>query len=96
MPHSNGQHEEQSSLDTANDTPRVSKIEKLLWPAQAKFLEDILFMDVEGLSQSLKHVHELALYYTQVDLGENEKQTLMDVKLLWECLDSLKENELKL
>ena len=83
---SNGQSVCLECLDTNTtvDTRHISKIKKSLLPSQAEFLDYIMFHGVEEFSKSLKLIHDLALYHSDVSFNEDEKSALFDLKILWE------------
>ena len=71
------------------DARNVSKIEKSLLPSQAEFIEFIMFHGIAELSKSLKLIHDLALYHSDMSFNENEKSALFDLKILWEGLEKI-------
>ncbi|MCB0376365.1 MAG: hypothetical protein KDD04_10640, partial [Sinomicrobium sp.] len=56
---------------------------------QAEFLDCILFHGTGQLAESLKLIHDLALYHTDVPFDEREKTALFDLKVLWEGLERM-------
>lgn len=66
----------------------------LISPAELEFLAFIQFYDVNNLIQSLKTIHELALYHTDVCMDTPEKEALFNVKMLWEELEEVKKGSL--
>lgn len=72
-----------------NDTRKVSKINKSLWPAQAEFLDFIMFNGITELSKSLKLIHDLALYHSDIPIDEVEKSALFDLKILLENFEKI-------
>ena len=81
--------EEVSSQSSADDTRSVSKIKKSLLPSQAEFLDYIMFHGVGEFSRSLKLVHDLALYHTDICFDKDEKSALFDLKILWEGFERI-------
>lgn len=80
------------SVHTKNAVRNTSKkVKVLLTPSQAEFIDFVLFHGVNDLSKSLKLIHDLALYHTDVTVDETEKNALFDVKLLWEGFDRIGE-----
>lgn len=80
------------SIHTKKDAQSASKKVKVsLTPTQAEFIDFVLFHGVNDLSKSLKLVHDLALYHSDVIVDETEKTALFDVKLLWEGFDRIGE-----
>ena len=73
------------------DTRNVSKVKVLLTPSQAEFIDFIMFHGVIELSQSLKLIHDLALYHSDVPFDGEEKYALYNLKVLWEGLEQIRE-----
>jgi hypothetical protein len=69
----------------------VSKVKVLLTPAQAEFIDLVIFHGVSELSASLKRIHDLALYHTDVLIDTDEKSALFDLKILWEGFERIEE-----
>lgn len=57
--------------------------------SQADFLELMLSHGVQELSRSLKLIHDLALYHSDIPFDKNEKTALFDLKLLWEGFEQI-------
>jgi len=79
------------SVNATCDTRNVSKVNVSLTSAQAKFIDFVLFHGVKEFSESLKLIHDLALYHSDVQFDQTEKIALFDLKLLWECFDRIGE-----
>ena len=62
------------------DTPQASNFTK----PQSDFLDYLITHGVGQLSKSLRLVHDLALYESDMPLDENEKAALLDLKVLWQ------------
>lgn len=60
-----------------------------LTPSQSEFIEFVLFYGVSELSKSLKAVHDLALYHSDIPVDVAEKHALYGVKCLWEGLEEM-------
>ncbi len=71
------------SENTTVDTRHVSK-------AQLRFLDYIRFHREEELSKSLKLIHDLSLYHSDVPFDKSERAALFDLKILWEGLETLR------
>jgi hypothetical protein len=56
---------------------------------QTELIDFILFHGASGLSTSLKIIHDLALYHSDVPFDKVEKAALFDLKLLWEQLEQM-------
>ena len=74
--------EEVNSQSTAIDTQHVSK-------SQKEFLEYLKFHGLKQLSESLRLIHDLALYHSDVCFNEDEKSALFDLKILWEGFERI-------
>ena len=71
-----------ASGDTAGDTRNVSKVKVWLTPSQCEFIDFVLFYGASELSKSLRIVHDLALYHSDVPIGVEEKRALFGVRCL--------------
>ena len=91
MRNTNGQNvcQNGNSANTTVDARHVSKIQKSLLPSQAEFLDYIMFHGVSEFSKSLKLIHDLALYHSDVSFNEDEKSALFDLKILWEGFERI-------
>jgi hypothetical protein len=67
----------------------ASKTKVSLSDAQAELIDFILFHGASELSSSLKKIHDLALYHSDVPIDKVEKAALFDLKLLWEQLEQI-------
>ena len=74
--------EKLSSQSTAVDTRHVSE-------SQLEFLDYLKFHGLGQLSKSLKLIHDLALYHSDVSFNEDEKSALFDLKILWEGFEQV-------
>ena len=54
-----------------------------------RFIDFILFHGVLELSKSLKLIHDLALYHSDISLDTSEKSALFDLKILWENFEQI-------
>ena len=75
--------EEVNSQSTTVDTRHVSK-------SQLEFLNDLKFHGLGQLSESLKRIHDLALYHSDVPFDKEEKSALFDLKILWEGFERIR------
>ena len=71
-----------NSASTAVDTRNVSK-------SQLEFLEYLRFYGLGQLSSSLRLIHDLALYHSDMPFNEPEKSALFDMKVLWEGFERI-------
>lgn len=87
MPTQNGQSisPEGTPAKASADARNASQFSKF----QSKFLEDLLSQGVEHVAVSLRLIHELALYHSDIPLDQQEKEALYDMKLLWEGLEQM-------
>ena len=94
MQTSNGQNAEphERSDNHADDTRYVSQVHMCMTQAQADFFDFIFFHGVSGLSKSLRLIHDLALYHSDVPFDQTEKNALFDLKLLWEGFERIVES----
>lgn len=84
-----GQGGGKSTADTAGDTRNVSKVKVWLTPSQCEFIDFVLFYGASELSKSLRIVHDLALYHSDVPIDAEEKRALFGVRCLWEGIDGM-------
>lgn len=78
-----------TSADTADNTQNVSKVQVWLTPSQSEFIEFVLFYGASELSKSLKLVHDMALYHSDISINADEKRALFGVKCLWEGVEEI-------
>jgi hypothetical protein len=71
-----------TSGGTSDDTRNVSKVQVWLTPSQCEFIDFVLFYGASELSKSLRIVHDLALYHSDVPIGAEEKRALFGVRCL--------------
>jgi len=79
------------TTDTTSDARNVSKVKVLLTPSQHEFIDFVLFSGVRELSNSLKMIHDLALYHSDIPVNDAEKGALYNLKLLWEGFERIGE-----
>lgn len=91
MLNSNGQsvRSNSSSTNASVDTRQVSESSKSLSTAQIEFLDFVMIIGVRELSESLKLVHNIALYYSDYSFENAEKSALLNLKVLWEGLEKM-------
>ena len=66
-----------------------SKSIQSLNSSQLEFIDFIQFHGIDEFIQSLKLIHDLALYHTDVCFDTKEKNALFNLKILWEGLKGL-------
>ena len=72
------------SVNITNDTRNVSRTSKLLTSAEVELLEFVNCLDSPDLVNSLKLIHDFAIYHSSIPFDEEEKTALFDVRVLWE------------
>ena len=77
------------SADATVDTRNVSKVEVWLTPSQAEFIDYVVFHGVLEFSRSLRMIHDIALYHSDILFDEAEKIALFELKLLWEGFERM-------
>jgi hypothetical protein len=78
------------SANPAHDARHASNVTQLT-TSQAEFLYLVECHGCRELSHSLKMVHDLALYHSDVPFGIAEKSALFDLKVLWEGFERMQE-----
>lgn len=78
-----------TSANTADDTQNISKVQVWLTPSQFEFIEFVLFYGASELSKSLRMVHDMALYHSDISINADEKRALFGVKCLWEGVEEI-------
>lgn len=66
-----------------------SEILKSLNPVEQEFIGNLKFQGIDDLINSLKMIHEFALYHTDLCFDTPEKIALFNLKFLWEGLEEL-------
>ncbi|WP_299557204.1 hypothetical protein [Seonamhaeicola sp.] len=56
---------------------------------EKEFVDNLKLHGIEEVITSLKKIHDLALYNTNVCFNTDEKQALFNLKLLWEGLEQV-------
>ncbi|WP_031530886.1 hypothetical protein [Dyadobacter crusticola] len=74
----------ENSVNTTNDARHASNASTPLTDSQAEFWYLIECQGCKELAHSLKMVHDLALYHSDVPFDTAEKSALFDVNLLVE------------
>ncbi|MBL6447684.1 hypothetical protein JMN32_15305 [Fulvivirga sp. 29W222] len=69
--------------------PNPSMDFKPLNSSEVEFMHKIKFQGIDELIDSLKMVHDFALYHTDLSLDTTEKMALFNLKILWESLEKL-------
>lgn len=61
----------------------------LVTEAQKEFIELMHLTGIQDMINSLKMIHDLALYHTDVYFDTPEKNALFNLKVLWEGLERM-------
>lgn len=78
-----------NSVNATNDARHALDVGAPLTKRQADFLYIVDCQGCRELSQSLKMIHDLALYHTDIPFDQKEKSALFDLKVLWEGLEQM-------
>ena len=91
MRNSNGQsmYLDLSPDHKTDNTQNVLKVNRQLLPSQAELIDMIMFEGATELSKSLKLIHDLALYHSDVGINEVEKSALFSLKILMENFERI-------
>lgn len=77
------------SVSPANDARHASNVGDPLTASQAEFWYLVECQGCKELAHSLKMVHDLALYHSDIPFDTVEKSALYDLKVLWEGFEKL-------
>ena len=69
-----------------------SEILKSLNSVEEEFIGNLKFQGIEELVNSLKMIHDFALYHTDLCFDTPEKIALFNLKFLWEGLEALEKS----
>lgn len=61
----------------------------LVTEVEKEFIELIHLTGIQDMIGSLKMIHDLALYHTDICFGAVEKNTLFNLKMLWEGMERM-------
>jgi hypothetical protein len=89
---SNCQKNARGNRATGIDENRYITIKKkAIWltAEEEEFIQFVKFHGIEQLAQSLRMIHDLALYHTDTPFDAEEKTALFDLKVLWEGLERM-------
>jgi hypothetical protein len=78
-----------NSVNPTNDARHALDVGAPLTQRQADFLYIVDCQGCRELSQSLKMIHDLALYHSDIPFDQAEKSALFDLKVLWEGLEKM-------
>ncbi|WP_215232125.1 hypothetical protein [Dyadobacter linearis] len=77
------------SANPAADARHASNVGDPLTESQAEFWYLIECQGCRELAHSLKMIHDLALYHSDIPFDQKEKSALFDLKVLWEGLEQM-------
>jgi hypothetical protein len=77
------------SVNPAADARHAANVGDPLTQLQAEFWYLIECQGCKELAHSLKMIHDLALYHSDIPFAKAEKSALFDVKLLWEGFEKM-------
>ena len=77
------------SVNPTNDARHALNVSTPLTQSQAEFWYLVECQGYKELAQSLRMVHDLALYHSDVPFDKAEKSALFDVKVLWEGFEKM-------
>lgn len=78
-----------NSVNPEVDARHASNTSTPLTQPQAEFWYLIECQGCKELAHSLKMVHDLALYHSDIPFDTAEKSALFDVKVLWEGFEKM-------
>ena len=78
-----------NSVNATSDARQALEVGAPLTQSQADFLYIVDCQGCRELSQSLKMIHDLALYHSDIPFDQKEKSALFDLKVLWEGLEQM-------
>ncbi|WAC12532.1 hypothetical protein [Dyadobacter pollutisoli] len=78
-----------NSVNPTNDARHASNVGDPLTQSQAEFWYLVECQGCEELAHSLKMIHDLALYHSDIPCDKAEKSALFDVKVLWEGFEKM-------
>jgi hypothetical protein len=92
LPHGPGVDSNLHSVNTTNDARHASNASLPLTDSQSEFWYLVKCQGCKELAHSLKMVHDLALYHSDIPFNAAEKSALFDLKVLWEGFERMGEN----
>jgi hypothetical protein len=78
-----------NSVNPTNDARHASNVGDPLTESQAEFWYLVECQGCKELAHSLKMVHDLALYHSDIPCDTAEKSALFDLKVLWEGFEKM-------
>lgn len=78
-----------NSVNPRNDARQASNANSTITSAQAEILYLIDTQGSQELARSLRMIHDMALYHSDIPCDEPQKSALYDLKLLWESFERM-------
>lgn len=91
LPDGKGVDSNEYSVNPTNDARHASNVSTPLTQSQAEFWYLVESQGCKELAHSLRMVHDLALYHSDVPFYTKEKSALFDLKVLWEGFEKMGE-----
>lgn len=63
---------------------RITYTKEELEKIVTELTEDLIFHDINEVIQSLKLVHTIALYHSDIPIDKNERSALFILQMIWE------------
>jgi len=79
------------SANPTHDARHALNFSSTITSAEADILYLIDTQGCQELARSLRMIHDMALYHSDIPFEEPQKSALYDVKLLWEGLEKMGE-----
>ena len=80
------------SANPAKDARHASNVGDPLTDSQAEFWYLVESQGCKELAHSLRMIHDLALYHSDIPFDTAEKSALFDLKVLWEGFEKMQEH----
>ncbi|MGV3600028.1 MAG: hypothetical protein ACO1N1_02430 [Dyadobacter fermentans] len=79
------------SVNSATNARHASNVGEPLTESQAEFWYLVECQGCNELAHSLRTIHDLALYHSDIPFDTAEKSALYDLKVLWEGFEKMGE-----
>ncbi|MCE6988626.1 hypothetical protein [Dyadobacter sp. CY323] len=84
-----GADSNENPVNPTNDARHASNVRAPLTESQAEFWYLVECQGCKELAHSLKMIHDLALYHSDIPFDAEEKSALFDLKVLWEGFEKM-------
>ena len=91
LPNGEGVDSNLNSVNATLDARHASNAGSGITAAQAEILYLIDTQGCHELARSLRMIHDMALYHSDIPFDEPQKSALYDLKLLWEGFERMEE-----